>query len=380
MKRIFLSSGELSSELHTELLLRAFARMYPNRFSFFGLGGKIAESAGLKLVENIVDRAVIGFAEAAKNLGYFWNLLKRIDGMMARKEMDGILLVDYPGLNLHIARLAARHRIPTVYFISPQVWAWRKGRAKTLARRIRKMLVIFPFEVPIYEAVGCPVEFVGHPFVDRVKAAQPRAGTRRSIGVGETETLLALLPGSRRQEVSRHFPVMWATVKRLARQKPVAVGIAVAPTIASSAYRYWMKEPPPGLRTFLIEDEQSRHNLIAASDLALVTTGTSTVETMLLGTPMIAGYRLSTFSYAVARLLSHVSFCAMPNILANDCIVPEFIQDRFTPDRLTAESERMLADPSRLERTRADLRRVAGLLGPSGAADRVAESAAAVFA
>ncbi len=377
--RIFLSSGELSSELHTEMVLRAFSETYPGRFSFFGLGGKIAESAGLTLVENIVDRAVIGFAEAIKNLGYFRSLLNRIDGMMERKEMDGVLLVDYPGLNLHIARIAAKHRLPVVYYISPQVWAWRPGRAKTLAKRIRKMLVIFPFEVPIYEQAGCPVEFVGHPFVDRARPTQSRESARRTIGVGERDVLISILPGSRRQEVLRHFPVMWESVKHLAQKRPVAVAVGVAPCMPASSYRYWMKDPPPGVKPFLVEDEPTRHNLIAASDLALVTTGTTTVETMLLGTPMIAGYRLSAFSYFLARLLARVKFCAMPNILANECIVPEFIQDRFTAEHLSAESERILSDPSRGEQIRSSLRRTAGLLGPPGAAGRVAHSAAEGF-
>lgn len=377
--RIWVSSGELSSELHTEMVLRAFERAYPGQFTFFGLGGRIAESAGLRLVENIVDRAVIGFGEAVKNLGYFRSILGRIDGMMERKEMDAVFLVDYPGLNLHIARLAAKHRLPTVYYISPQVWAWRAGRAKTLAKRVRKMLVLFPFEVPIYEKVGCPVEFVGHPFVDRAKPTQTRAAARRTIGLQDADWLLTLLPGSRKQEVSRHFPVMWEAVGKLARTRPISAGIAVAPSIPASTYRYLMRDAPAGVKTFLIEDESVRHNLVAASDLALVTTGTTTVETMLLGTPMVAGYQLSTFSYFLARILSRVNYCAMPNILANERIIPEFIQDHFTPDRLAAESEQILTDPGRADRMRSDLARVASLLGPPGAADRIAHAAAREF-
>lgn len=379
MKRIFLSSGELSSELHTEMVLQAFEKKYPGQFSFFGLGGKISEAAGLRLVENIVDRAVIGFAEAVKNLGYFRRVLGRVDGLMAAKEMDGVLLVDYPGLNLHIARLAAKHNLPVVFYISPQVWAWRRGRAKTLARRIKKMLVLFPFEAPIYDQVGCPVECVGHPFVDRVKSSQDRGAARRSIGLGEKDRLVAILPGSRRQEVERHFPVMWETVCRLARHAPLAAAVAVAPSLPSTLYRYWMQNAPPQLKTFVIEDEQSRHNIVAAADLAIVTTGTSTVETLLLNTPMMAGYRLSALSYWIARWLATVRYCAMPNILADEEIVPEFIQDRFTPDLLAPAAEKFLSDLSAQERARANLRRVAMLLGPPGAADRVASSAAAVF-
>ncbi len=361
------------------MVIRAFSEKYPGQFEFFGLGGKIAESAGLRLVENIVDRAVIGFAEAVKNLGYFRKLLNRVDAMMENKEMDGVMLVDYPGLNLHIARLAAKHRLPTVFYISPQVWAWRRGRAKTLARRIRKMLVIFPFEVPIYESAGCPVEFVGHPFVDRVKAAQGRDEARRSIGVGKTDTMIAILPGSRRQEATRHFPVMWEAARRLSVRRPVTAVIGVAPSIPATAYRYWMRDSSPNLKSFLIENESARHSLVAAADLALVTTGTTTVETMLLGTPMIAGYKLSWLSYAIARMLANVRFCAMPNILANDEIVPELIQDRFTADRLAAESESILQNRSRADSIRARLRSTASLLGTPGAAGRVADAAAHVF-
>lgn len=380
MKRIFVSSGELSSELHTEMVLKAFAGRHPGEFHFFGLGGEIARAAGLDLVENIVDRAVIGFAEAVKNLGYFRKLLNRIDAMMADKKMDGLLLIDYPGLNLHIARLAARHRLPVVFFISPQVWAWRKGRAKTLARRIRKMLVLFPFETKIYESVGCPVEFLGHPFVDRAVPTLTLPAARKTIGLTDQETLIALLPGSRRQEAARHFPVMWEALRRLALRRPIAAAIGVARTIPAAFYRYWMKNAPPNLKTFLVEDEQSRHNLVAASDLALVTTGTTTVETMLLGTPMIAGYRLSTFSYLAARLLANVRYCAMPNILADAPVVPELIQRRFDPATLSAQSEKLLSDPTGLLAMRARLAKIAAQLGPPGAADRIADSAASVFA
>src|SRR3990167_703597 len=299
--------------------------------------------------------------------------------MMARREMDGVFLVDYPGLNLHIARMAARYRLPVVYYISPQVWAWHRSRVRILARCIRKMLVIFPFEVPIYEAAGCPVEFVGHPFVDRVAPQQTRAETRRSIGIGEADRLIALLPGSRRQEVHRHFPVMWEAVKGLSRSGPVTAVIGVASTVPATFYRYATQDTPPGLKTFLIEDEKSRHNLIAASDLALVTTGTITIETMLLGTPMVAGYRLSPLSYALARLLAKVRYCAMPNLLADEPIVPGLIQRRFTPERVRAEAEKILTDPARSDRQRSGLRRTAALLGPPGAADRVAAHAAGVF-
>lgn len=378
-RRIFWSSGELSSELHSEMVLRAFAVRHPGQFEFFGLGGKVAESAGLRLVENIVDRAVIGFAEAVKNLGYFRNLLRRIDAMMERKEMDAVMLVDYPGLNMHIARLAAKHRLPTVFYISPQVWAWRRGRAKTLAKRIKKMLVIFPFEASIYEEAGCPVEFVGHPFVDRAKPAQDRAAARRTIGASDKDALIALMPGSRKQEAVRHFPVMWEAVKRLSARRAVVAAVAVAPSIPASLYRYWMRDTAPNLRSFLIESESARHSVVSAADLALVTTGTTTVETMLLGTPMIAGYRLSALSYWIARMLANVKHCAMPNILANDEIVPELIQRDFTSDRMARVAEELLNNPARANRMRERLRETAALLGPPGAADRVADAAAKVF-
>ncbi|MBI4179824.1 lipid-A-disaccharide synthase [bacterium] len=379
VKRIFVSSGELSSEMHAEMVLRAFAEKYPGQFTFFGLGGEVSRAAGLDLIENIVDRAVIGFSEAVKNLGYFRKLLGRIDAMMARGEMDGLLLIDYPGLNLHIARLAAKHNLPVVFFISPQVWAWRKGRAKTLARRIKKMLVLFPFETAIYESAGCPVEFVGHPFVDRVVPAESRGAARKRLGLGETDTLISLMPGSRRQEVSRHFPVMWEAASLLARERPLAVMIAQARTIPSGFYRYWMQSAPPNLKAFLLADERQRHTLVAASDLALVTTGTTTVETMLLGTPMIAGYRLSRLSYLIARLLVNVKYCAMPNILADAPVVPELIQDRFTPRALADEARRLLSDQSRRSAMRALLADTAAKLGPKGAAGRVAAAAAGVF-
>lgn len=361
------------------MVLLAFQKKYPGEFEFFGLGGAVAERAGLKLIENIVNRAVIGFVEAVKNLGYFRNLLNRIDGMMARKEMDGLLLIDYPGLNLHIARLAARHKLPVVFYISPQVWAWRRGRAKTLARRIKKMLVLFPFEVPIYEEAGCPVEWVGHPFVDRVRAEKPRDAARRTIGVGERDGLVAIMPGSRRQEVERHFPVMWEAVKRLAAQRPLSVVIGVASTIPAANYRYLMTNAPKNLKSFLIEGESNRHMMVAASDVAMVTTGTTTIETAILGTPMLAGYRLSAVSYAIAKMLANIRYCAMPNILANEEIVPEFIQDRFTPEHLASAAMPFIADPSYGDPMRAKLKSVAALLGQPGAAERIADSAAKVF-
>lgn len=380
-KRIFLSSGEWSSELHTQMVLLAFHRLFPGRYLFSGYGGDLAAQAGMQVEQHILGRAVIGFQEAVKNIRYFSRLVRDFERKAKAGQYDACLFIDYPGLNLHLLDRAARHGIPSVYYISPQVWAWNRGRVHRIARQVKKMLVLFPFEKPIYEQAGCPVSFVGHPFVDRVTITQNRGQVFSKLGLPPGESVLTLMPGSRRQEVDRHFPVMWEAVRLLTRSRRLTVFIAKAGMIGEEIYERHIERAggEEGVHRIMVREDADRYNAIGASDLALVTTGTSTVETMLAGTPMIAGYRLSALTYLLARRLVSIDHCAMPNLLAGRRIVPELIQTEFTPARLADNARVLLDDPEARRRMRVELSETAATLGGPGAADRIARECDAIF-
>jgi lipid-A-disaccharide synthase len=293
---------------------------------------------------------------------------------LVREEMDrerpqALLLIDYPGLNLRLAAEAKKRGIPVVYYISPQVWAWHKGRIHRIARLVRKMKVVFPFEVPLYREAGVDVEFVGHPLVERLRTTMSREDFFRRHGLDPEMPLVALLPGSRRQEIQRMVPVMGSTAARLIGGGGRQFALGVAPNLGREAVaRWWQPEVPV---TFV---EHGTYDLMAYADAAIVTSGTATLETGWFGTPMVVVYATSPLTYAIGKMLVRVTAIGLVNIVAGSHVVPEFIQSGMTPELLANAVGRILDDPAYARDMRAGLSVIKERLGVPGASERVARS------
>jgi lipid-A-disaccharide synthase len=309
----------------------------------------------------------MGFLEVVRNLGTIRNLERELDGEMDARRPDVVVLIDYPGFNLRFARRVKRRGIPILYYISPQVWAWNKGRVKTMARLIDRMKVVFPFEVELYRREGMDVEFVGHPLAEHLSAGGPRAEFLAAHGLDPGKKLVALFPGSRPLEIEKILPAMVDAARRLVRTHGAQAALGVAANLGADAVRRYV---PPEAPVAVLEG--ATHGLMAHADVALVTSGTATLETGWFGTPMIIVYRTSPISYAIGRTLVHLPYIGLVNIVAGKKVVPEFVQREMTAAKLADEAGALLDDPSRAGRMREDLAVIREKLGGPGASDRVA--------
>jgi lipid-A-disaccharide synthase len=370
MPRLLISSGEPSGDLYAGELVHALRERLPS-LTGFGLGGDRLAAEGIALVAHVRELAVVGLLEVVQHLPRFRAIFHELLAEAERSRPDLAVLVDYPDFNLRLARALARRGIPVVYYVSPQIWAWRRGRIRTIAETAARMLVIFPFEEELYRTAGVPVSFVGHPLVDLVEPAADPAAFLRECGLDPARPTIAVLPGSRRKEVAHNLPVLAAAARLLAARRPeLQFVLALAPTLDSALVAPHLAGTP--LR--LVRGRT--HEAVSAAALALVASGTATVETALLGTPMVVVYRISPLSYALGRPFVRVPHYAMVNLIAGRRVVPELMQGDFTPERVAAEAEALLSDAGRTERMRADLAEVRRRLGEPGASGRAAEQVA----
>jgi lipid-A-disaccharide synthase len=282
-----------------------------------------------------------------------------------------LILIDFPEFNLRLARLAKRLEVPVLYYIAPQVWAWRQRRIYKIARCVDQLAVVFPFEVPLYEREGVKVHFVGHPLLDVVHATRSRETTLIQHGLEPSKRTVALLPGSRRQEVDYHLPTMLEAVDRLSRQMEVQFILIRANTVDRSHLEGMVAQTPA--RVSICEGDT--YNVLGACDLAWTASGTATLETALMLRPMIIVYRMSWLTYNLARLLVRVGHIGIVNIIAGEKVVPELIQTEVTAERILANSQAILQDTGVGRRIVQKLAEVRGRLGSPGAAGRVAEIA-----
>jgi lipid-A-disaccharide synthase len=362
-------AGEASGDLHGATLARALATLAPG-LRLAGMGGARMAAAGVRLLQRAERVSVVGGTEAIGRLPALWRAFRVLRRELRERRPGVLVLIDFPEFNLRLARAARRLGVPVVYFIAPQVWAWRRGRARAMARDVSRVLAIFPFEVSFYQEAGVPVEFVGHPLLDVLPAFE-RGAARAGLVAGEG-TLVGLLPGSRDAEVRRHLPVLLAAARAiLARRPPTRFAVAVAPTIPASRVRAAVRAA--GVRAEVLPGEA--HRLMAASDVLLVASGTATLEAACYGTPMVVLYRLSPVSHALARVLVQgVSHISLPNIVGGRGIVPELIQGRATPDGVAAAALALLDDDVARAAQRAALQEVRGRLGEPGAGLRAARA------
>ena len=364
--RILMVAGEASGDLHGSGVVHALRALAPG-VVVTGIGGDWMKAEGMELLHHIGDLAFMGFAEVVRNLRTIRLVERKLTRALEENKPDVVVLIDYPGFNLRFARVASSRGIPVLYYISPQVWAWHKGRVKSMRRFVDRMDVVFPFEVGIYREAGMNVAFVGHPLVERICVRSTREDFFRRHGLSSERPLLALLPGSRRQEIDRIFPVMLAASEALCRSGDLQCAIGVAPNLGRE-----LLEPriPEGVKAKLVENET--YELMAYADAAIVTSGTATLETGWFGTPMAVVYRTSMLTYLIGRMLVRVPYIGLVNIVAGRKVVPEFVQGAMTPEALRNEVGRMLSDQAYAQSIRQGLSVIRKNLGGPGASERVA--------
>ena len=325
--------------------------------------------AGVRLHAHANDLAVVGLAEVAVRLPALLRAYRRMSRLLRDTPPDLLMLVDFPDFNLLLARRAYRRQIPVLYFIGPQVWAWRTGRVRSIMRLVRRLMVILPFEEAFYRQRGVEALYVGHPLLDRLSPSPPMNAARRRLGLEQTASVLGLLPGSRIGEVTRHLPLLLEATRRLLMSRPdLRVIIGAAEGIPLDLIGSHLKQAASSARVV----QGRAHEIMAASDLILVASGTATLEAAIIGTPMVIVYRLALLSWLLGRSLIRVPFIGLPNLVAEKSIVPELVQFRATPERIADEARRLLESPERRRRMRQQLLEVRDQLGPPGAAARAA--------
>jgi lipid-A-disaccharide synthase len=365
-KRLLISCGEPSGDLYAGELVRHLRPHAPG-LDVFGLGGDHLEAEGAVLLAHVRDVAVVGLFEVLRHLrrlrGLFRSLLAEAD--RARPALA--VLVDYPDFNLRLARKLRDRGVPVAYYVSPQVWAWRRGRLRAIRETVAHMIVIFPFEEALYREAGVPVTFVGHPLVDLVEPAPDPAAFRRAAGRDPARPLLAVLPGSRPQEVRHNIPPLAGALRLLVARRPdVQLALAVAPGLDPAV----LGRSLAGLPVVAVRGQT--HALMGTATLGLVASGTATVEAAILEMPMVVVYRLSPVTYALGRPFVRVPHYAMANLIAGREVVKELIQKNFSAESVAAEALSLLDDPARRDRQKRDLGEVRQALGAPGASGRAA--------
>lgn len=369
-KRVMIVVGEASGDLHGAHLVKALYRRDPT-LEIFGVAGDGLKREGIKVIFDVDRLTGMGFAELAGNLKTIWQAYRLLRKALREERPDLLILVDFPEFNLRLARLAKKSGIPVLYYISPQVWAWRKRRTQKIARWVDRMAVVFPFEVPLYQNEGVAVSFVGHPLLDLAHSSEPRERTLTQYGLDPSRQTIAILPGSRRREIAYHLPPMLEAADRLERQLKMQFILVRATTVERGILDGILEKAAVKVPIA----EGNTYNVLHACDLVWAASGTATLETALMLRPMVIVYRLSWLTYALARLLVRVSHIGMVNIVAGESVVPELIQSDVTADKIVAESRAILQDPELRKRIVRKLSQVREKLGSPGASERVAEIA-----
>jgi lipid-A-disaccharide synthase len=373
MPTVMMSCGEASGDLYAGALALELQRLAPG-VRIFGIGGEKMHAAGAELVGDYRGLAVTGLVEALRVVPRSFSLLRRLRERMARDRPDVLVVIDFPDFNFRLAASARALGIPVVYYVSPQIWAWRAGRIKTVKQVASKVLVIFPFEKKFYEDAGVPVEFVGHPLPDLIQVTEPRERLLAGVGLDPTAPTIALLPGSRPNEVRSILPNLAEAATLIRQRVPSAqFVIARAPKLSDQMFEPFSRFAGPSAIVSGRADD-----VLHASDVVITASGTATVQAALHGKPMVIVYRLAPLTYKMGRRFVKVDTFGMVNLLAGRRIVPELIQDDFTPARVADEAVGLLTDPARAADMRRALAEVRDALGEPGASRRAAEAVLSV--
>jgi len=368
MPRILIVTGEASGDLHGANLAKAIHSLDPSA-QLVGIGGAGMRAAGVRLIPGVPQLDVmglIGLSSVRAMLRRIWAIRR----VLKAEAWDLVVLIDNPGLNFHFARVAKAAGRRVLYYIAPQVWAWRPGRMKWIQRRIDHVVVILPFERDLYRRAGVPCTFVGHPLLDVVASAYDRPALRRRFGLDEAAPVVGLLPGSRVAEINMLLPVLLETASRLAAHDPKTQFIlAQASSVDDNLVQSLLKASPVPVK--VVKEQASE--VMAVSDVLLVASGTATLQAAVVGTPMILLYKTTPVTYRLARWLIRVKWIGLVNLVAGRSVVPEIIQDEATAERLSREVRRLLSDRGAYSKMKDDLRDVRQSLGEPGASQRAAK-------
>jgi lipid-A-disaccharide synthase len=360
--KLCIITGEASGDLHAASVVASLRRQRAD-LEIFGMGGAALRSAGVEILHDVKEMAIVGLFNVFAHLPHLVSVLRDLKREIAQRRPDAVVLVDFPDFNLRLAAHCRRLGIPVIYFISPQVWAWRKGRIRKIARLVDRMLVVFPFEEELYRREGVDVTYVGHPLVDQLSSVRP---AQKNLESGRLR--LALLPGSRRHEISTLLRPMLEAARELGRRRPLEAFIIKAPTVD----RQLLTAELEADGEFEII-EQGGTAALASAHLALCSSGTATLEAAILRTPSVVVYRLSRLTHLVARWLVDLPHFSLVNIVAGRSVLPELLQDQVTSATIVEEAEGLL-DPDRYRALQHDLDDVYTKLGAPGASDRTARA------
>jgi lipid-A-disaccharide synthase len=367
-----ISCGEPSGDLYAGALASEIQRLEPGAV-ITGFGSDRLRAAGATLIGDFKGLSVTGLTEALPVIRRSWQHYRALVRAAEETRPDVFVPIDFPDFNFFPARALHKRGVPVVYYISPQLWAWRRGRLKTMKRVADRVLVIFPFEAPFYEAEGVPVTFVGHPLLELTPPPEAREPFLRGRGLDPARPVVALLPGSRRNELRAILPDLVRTAGVIARRLPAAqFVIARAPHLDDELLAPLADWPDGASRPVVVEGQTDA--VLASADVAVLASGTVTVQAALQGCPMVIVYRVGPITYRLGKPLLHVDTYGMVNLVAGSRVVPELIQDDFTPEAAAAEALKVLLDPQHAAKVKADLAAVRGKLGTAGATRRAAEA------
>jgi len=370
-KTIMIVAGEASGDMHGANLVREMLNLDP-ALNFYGIGGNRLSEEGVELLANASDMAVVGLTEVVSKLGSILKIMGMMKRSLDERRPDIVILIDYPDFNIPLAKAAKKRGIKVFYYISPQVWAWRKSRIGQIKKTVSKMAVILPFEVEMYHQKGFGVNYVGHPLLDMVKLNYSKQESRKKFGLSEDKITIGILPGSRTSEVRILMPELLRAAQILKREMPdLQFILPLADTLEETS----VTEIISGFNVDVKVVSGHTYDVVSCADLALVASGTATLETALLGVPMIIVYKISLLSYFIGRLFVHVKNIGLVNIIAGKTIVPELIQGDASGMRIAAESLSILKNGERRQKMIKELEAIRARLGEPGAARRAAQIA-----
>lgn len=368
-QQIFIVAGEASGEAHAARLVAALKQQAPNTY-IGGIGGDAMRAAGADIVQDFADLAVMGLFEVLKSYSRIKSIFNQTVSLLRRERPDLLILVDYPGFNLKLARQAKKLGIPVLYYISPKVWAWRAGRVKQIKQMVDHMAVLFPFEVPIYQEAAVPVTCVGHPLVDAVKSDLDNTTAKAKFKLNPQHRVIGLFPGSRRSEIAALLPVMLAAAERIQhRHFDVSVVLPLAPGIPIDYIESFTEHSKLPIQVV----QGDFYDLIRASDAIVAASGTVTLEIALLGTPHLITYKVSPWSYRILKRLVKIPYVGLCNIVTGEPLITELLQDDVTEVRLDQLLTDLLTHPQSQQRAMNIQQKVRDALGPAGGADNAAK-------
>jgi len=366
--RFLIVAGEASGDLHGGGLVRALKSLHPN-CQFSGLGGNRMREEGVDTFFDIGRMGAVGFVEVLSDLPHYWNVYRVLAGEISSGKYDAVILIDYPTLNLRLARQCRKHGCRVFFFISPQVWAWRKGRIKNIRRTVDKMFVLFPFEEKMYNAAGVSAEFLGHPFVETVRPTMSREEAIQEFSLDPEQKTIGLLPGSRNNEIQLLLDLMIDSAGEIRKKiKDSQFILPVADTLDPEVIRQRLKSNPLDIRVVAGKS----YDVMNCCDYLIIASGSATLEAGLMGCPMVIVYRLKWITYWLARLLLNTKVYGLVNVVAGEKVVPELIQSKATAKNVADEALKVLSDPEKHGILRSRLFQVRGSLGEPGVMDRVA--------